>query len=95
MKTYERRYHAQWMRIHGPSALATLGRWMYERRARLQEAPRELLIAAAVDVAERLPGVAARECTHRHRRHFAWLLAWHLRLLGVLEETAVNVEARA
>ncbi len=82
MRACERRYHATWLRKNGLSPLARLGAWMTEHRARVTEAPPDLLAAAASDVAARLPGVAAREPTRRHRKHFAWLLGWHLRLAG-------------
>ena len=84
MRSYERRYHASWMCKNGASALSELGSWMYAHRALLQAAPRDLLVAAASDIARRLPEVAAREPTRRHRKHFAWLLGWHLRLLGAI-----------
>jgi len=80
VRTYERRYHATWMTKNGHSPLARLGTWMTQHRAGLTAAPRDLLVAAAADVAARLPVVAAREPTRRHRKHFAWLLDWHLRL---------------
>ncbi len=81
---YERRYHASWMAKNGSSPLATLGRWMTEHRAKLTHAPRSLVIAAEADVSARLPLVAAREPTRRHRKHFAWLLTWQLRLNDVI-----------
>lgn len=81
MKIYERRYHASWMIKNGLSPLARLGSWMGQHpTGRLAAAPRALLVAAAADVAARLPTVAAREPTRRHRKHFAWLLGWQLRL---------------
>jgi hypothetical protein len=84
VKTYERRYHASWA-INGDfSPLAKLGRWMVDHHARLQAAPPDLLAAAAADVAARLPQIAAREPTRRHRKHFAWLLRWHLLLRTAL-----------
>jgi hypothetical protein len=83
-KTHERRYHASWVLKNGSSPLARLGTWMRQHRSKLQEAPRDLLAAAAADVAARLPVIAAREPTRRHRRHFAWLLGWHLHLIGAL-----------
>ena len=85
MKTHERRYHASWVLRNGLSPLARLGTWMGQHRSRLQEAPRDLLVAAAVDVAGRLPAIAAREPTRRHRRHFAWLLGWHQHLTRAIE----------
>lgn len=84
-KIFERRYHATWTTKNGRSPLSTLGTWMVQHRARLQAAPRDLLVAAAVDVVGRLPAVAAREPTRRHRKHFSWLLGWHVRLAGALE----------
>ncbi|HSX23382.1 MAG TPA: hypothetical protein VLE97_11465 [Gaiellaceae bacterium] len=84
-KTYERRYHATWTRLLGPSPLFTLGRWAYENERALTAAPLDLLHAAATDVADRLPRVAAREPTRRHRKHFAWLLGWQLRIAVALE----------
>jgi hypothetical protein len=83
-KTHERRHHARWVLKNGLSPLAKLGTWMRQHRSKLQVAPRDLLAAAAADVARRLPMVAAREPTRRHRRHFAWLLGWHMRLIGAL-----------
>lgn len=88
MKSFERRYHASWMRMNGLSPLATLGTWMTHHHAQLATAPRDLLIAAAADVGARLPGVAAREPTRRHRKHFAWLLGWQLRLVEVIGVTS-------
>jgi len=85
-KTHERRYHASWVRQNGLSPLAKLGTWMVEHHAKLQAAPQELLVAAAADVTSRLPGIAAREPTRRHRKHFAWLLSWHAQLAQALGE---------
>lgn len=85
MKTFERRYHATWMQRNGLSPLAMLRYWMSQNGAQIQFAPRDLVSAAASDVAARLPGVAAREPTRRHRKHFAWLLGWHLQLSAALE----------
>jgi hypothetical protein len=76
MKAFERRYHASWVLREGLSPLAKLGMWMVEQEATLQMAPHDLLEAAVIDVTQRLPGVAAREPTRRHRKHFAWLLRW-------------------
>ena len=90
MKTFERRYHASWVLKNGLSALAKLGTWMVEHRAPLQMAPRDLLEAAVIDVARRLPGVAAREPTRRHRKHFAWLLRWHQCLVEAIGGSARN-----
>lgn len=87
-KSFERRYHASWMAKNGSSPLAKLGRWMVEHRSRRAGAPRDLVIAAEVDVSTRLPLVAAREPTRRHRKHFAWLLTWHLRLNEVIGVTS-------
>lgn len=82
---YERRYHATWMGKNGLSPLARLGSWMGQHpTGSLAAAPLDLLVAAAADVAARLPVVAAREPTRRHRKHFAWLLGWHLRLSAAL-----------
>ena len=58
MRTFERRYHASWVLREGCSPLAKLGAWMVEHRGSLQMAPRHLLEAATIDVAQRLPGVA-------------------------------------
>jgi len=91
-KIFERRYHATWTTKNGRSPLSTLGTWMVQHRARLAAAPRGLLIAAAADVAARLPSVAAREPTHRHRKHFAWLFSWHVRLAEALE---IPIERRS
>jgi len=85
---FERRYHATWQDKNGRSPLAILGAWMHQQRARIDAAPRDLLVAAAGDVAGRLPSVAAREPTRRHRKHFAWLLGWHLRLSAAIEGVA-------
>ena len=84
MKTHERRYHASWMSRNGLSPLATLGTWMRQHKAKMQAAPRDLLAAAAADVARRLPMIAAREPTRRHHRHFAWLLGGHQHLTRAL-----------
>ena len=84
-KHHERRYHSSWVRKNGLSPLSKLGTWMIEHRAKLQAAPRYLIVAAAADVADRLPAIAAREPTRRHRKHFAWLLGWHLRLAGAID----------
>lgn len=84
-KHHERRYHATWMRANGTSPLAKLGMWMTAHRARVAAAPQDLLVAAADDVARRLPAVAAREPTRRHRKHFAWLLGWCRLLAGAIE----------
>lgn len=93
MKTFERRYHASWTCKEGISALSKLRTWMVEHQGTLQGAPRDLLVAAAIDVAKRLPGVAAREPTRRHRKHFTWLLRWHQLLFGVLEYQGSLVES--
>jgi hypothetical protein len=85
---FERRYHATWVRANGLSPLAKLGRWMCEHPGQLVTAPRDLLVAAAVDVGARLPRVAAREPTRRHQKHFLWLLRWQLRLVGALAWTS-------
>ena len=85
MKSYERRYHATWVVRDGLSPLAKLGVWMSTHPDQLASAPRDLLLSAADDVATRIPMVAAREPTRRHRKHFAWLLGWQLRLVGVLD----------
>src|SRR5207244_2648966 len=93
-RVYERRYHASWTALHGLSPLNRLGRWLYEQNThlprgakvseRLGAAPPDLLTAALEDVTARLPGIAAREPTRRHRKHFTWLLGWQLRLLEAL-----------
>lgn len=77
MRTYERRYHARWASVSGPSSLARLGAWMTQHHADLSAAPRELISDARDDVSERLSRVATREPTRRHRKHFAWLLGWY------------------
>jgi hypothetical protein len=79
-KSFERRYHATWLYTSGLSPLAQLASWLCQRPGQLAHAPRAMVIAAAADVARRLPLVAAREPTRRHRRHFAWLFGWHLLL---------------
>ena len=84
MKTYERRYHATWMAKNGPSPLAMLREWLCAHPGQIASAPQDLLAAAAANVAERLPVVAAREPTRRHRKHFTWLLGWHVRLSAAL-----------
>jgi len=89
-KTYERRYHASWAAKYGLSPLAALRSWVVQHRAAFQAAPRDLLVAAAADIARRLPLVAAREPTRRHRKHFAWLLGWHLRLAGAIAARSVQ-----
>jgi hypothetical protein len=81
---FERKYHATWVCANGLSSLAKLGTWMCTHPGQLVTAPRDLLIAAAADVHARLPGVAAREPTRRHQKHFMWLLRWHLLLIGAL-----------
>lgn len=81
---FERRYHASWMFKHGRSPLAQLGAWMVQHRARVDAAPQALLRAALLDVEGRLPVVAVREPTRRHRKHFGWLLGWQARLLVTL-----------
>lgn len=78
MKTYERRYHATWLLKNGLSPLAELGLWVHTHPGQLARAPSALLQEAAVNVATRLPQVAAREPIRRHRKHFAWLLRWHV-----------------
>jgi hypothetical protein len=84
VKTYERRYHATWMRARGRSPLSELAEWMCSHPGQLARAPRDLLVRAAADVAGRLPVVAAREPTRRHRKHFGWLLGWYARLADVI-----------
>ena len=84
-KSYERRYHATWTRLRGQSPLLVLGRWIYEHRVQVAAAPLDLLRAALDDVAGRLPTVAAREETRRHKKHFAWLLRWHSRITAAIE----------
>jgi len=93
MKTFERRYHADWSLKYGFSPLSKLGTWMVHHCAKLQAAPRDLLVAAAADVADRLPMIAAREPTRRHRKHFAWLFGWHVRLASVLKQKPAIGEA--
>lgn len=85
MTTYERRYHAAWSAAHDRSPLALLAEWLCAHPRELHAAPRQLLLCAEIDVASRLPRVAAREPTRRHRKHFAWLLGWHLRIAAALE----------
>lgn len=77
-KVFERRYQAYWFAKNGRSPLSSLGAWMVQHHARLQGAPRDLLVAAANDVVSRMPLVAVREPTRRHRKHFMWLLRWYL-----------------
>lgn len=84
-QNHERRYHASWLVRNGTSPLAKLGRWMCAHRALLQEAPRDLLLEAAADVSARLPKIAAREPTRRHRKHFLWLLGWHQHLTAAIQ----------
>lgn len=84
-RNFERRYHATWLFTRGLSPLAQLASWLCQHRPRLlADAPRPMLTRAAADVAARLPLVAAREPTRRHRRHFAWLLRWHCLLASEL-----------
>jgi hypothetical protein len=92
---YERRYHATWLTKNGRSDLAMFARWMCDQKEGqrgvsidLTKAPRDLLQRALADVAARLPQIATREPTRRHRKHFAWLLGWRLRLLGALRKAA-------
>ena len=85
MKSFERKYHQSWLLKNGASPLAKLGTWMVQHRSRLAGAPRDLVIAAAADVEARLPVVAAREPTRRHRKHFMWLLGWQQHLSKELE----------
>lgn len=87
MKTYERKYHATWLSTSGLSPLAQLATWLCQHPGQLACAPRSMVITAAADVARRLPLVAAREPTRRHRKHFAWLLGWQVRLAEVIGET--------
>jgi hypothetical protein len=82
---HERRYHATWLCKNGLSPLAKLGTWMTENHAKVADAPPDLVAAAAANVAARLPLVAAREPTRRHKKHFTWLLGWHLRLAGAVD----------
>jgi hypothetical protein len=84
VKSFERRYHATWLCTNGLGPLARLAQWMCTHPGQLAIAPQDLLIAAANDVGARLPAVAAREPTRRHRKHFAWLLGWQLRLADAL-----------
>jgi len=86
--TYERRYHATWLTLRGQSPLSVLGRWICRHPRQLAAAPLDLLGAALADVASRLPAVAAREPTRRHKKHFAWLLAWHARIADAIEARA-------
>lgn len=87
-KQFERRYHATWAQGRGLSPLAQLGEWMCKHPGQLAAAPRLMLVEASIDVVTRLPTIAAREPTRRHRKHFAWLLGWHLTLIDVIERTA-------
>lgn len=82
---HERRYHASWLHKNGDSPLAKLGRWMCVHRAPLQAAPRDLLLEAAADVSARLPKIAAREPTRRHRKHFLWLLGWYRHITAAIQ----------
>lgn len=86
VKGYERRYHATWTIKNGRSPLALLCEWLCRHQGQLAKAPLDLLAEAAADVAGRLPTIAAREPTRRHRRHFAWLLGWHQRIASALEQ---------
>jgi hypothetical protein len=88
VKSFERRHHASWLLVKGISPLARLADWMCNHPGQLAAAPRVLLIAAVVDVEARLPSVAVREPTRRHRKHFAWLLGWQLRLVEVIGVTS-------
>jgi len=82
---YERRYHATWTVKEGRSPLSLLRDWLcYRDSPGLDAAPRELLADALADVTERLPLIAAREPTRRHRKHFSWLLTWQVRIASVL-----------
>jgi hypothetical protein len=87
VKSFERRHHASWFLANGLSPLARLGDWMCRHPGQLVNAPQDLVIAASIDVGARLPIVAAREPTRRHRKHFAWLLTWQLRLNEVIGVT--------
>jgi hypothetical protein len=85
LKTFERRYHATWASLRGyQSPLCRLGNWIYRHHAQISSAPRDLLADALRDVSSRLPAVAAREPTRRHRKHFAWLLGWQGRIAHAL-----------
>lgn len=81
---FERRRHATWVMSRGLSPLAKLASWMCRHPGQLASAPSELLVAAEADVRARLPWIAAREPTRRHRKHFAWLLGWQLRIATAL-----------
>ena len=86
---YERRYHAMWAVTEGRSPLAILRDWLcYRGSPGIAAAPQELLAAALRDVTDRLPVIAAREPTRRHRKHFLWLLTWHTRLSHALLEAS-------
>jgi hypothetical protein len=82
--SFERRHHTTWVMRQGLSPLALLASWLCEHPGQLMSASRDLLVGAMVDVAARLPMVAAHEPTRRHRKHFGWLLGWHTRLTGAL-----------
>lgn len=87
-RTCERRHHARWTMLHGQSPLNRLGDWLYLHRGQqLSSAPQDLLAEALRDVTERLPMVAAREPTKRHRNHFSWLLGWHARLTAAIGDS--------
>lgn len=80
----ERRYHAAWVRVNGLSPLALLAAWLREHPGQLEAAPLDLLVAAESNIARRLPGIAVREPSRRHRKHFAWLLGWKGQIALVL-----------
>ena len=84
-RKFERRHHCTWMTTQGRSPLAQLGAWMVQHRSQLAAAPRLLLVEAAIDVVTRMPKIAAREPTRRHRKYFEWLLRWHELLLDEIE----------
>lgn len=83
-RAYERKYHCAWLRVQGFSPLYQIGKWLHDHPGQLAEAPRDLLTSALANVSDRLPKVAAREPTRRHRKHFAWLLGWHMRLVEAI-----------
>lgn len=89
-RQYERRYHATWTVKEGRSPLSLLRDWLCDRNSPgLDAAPRDLLVAALHNVTDRLPRIAAREPTRRHRKHFLWLITWQERIARVLSAEAL------
>lgn len=87
IRYFERRYHATFYSRRGfRSPLSKLGSWVRDHPGALMCAPHDLLTAAQDDVIARLPSIAAREPTRRHRKHFTWLLGWHARITAALRK---------